>query len=109
MRDAEQENAFIGAFIVPERRARYRQLLADPRKRGAFLDRLNHALDFIPSRSRPIPGGQHSAEGVARLLSDRGMKDTDVVYVFSDVGELDGRRLPLRRALEEVIGDDFGS
>src|SRR5436305_14796666 len=98
MRDAEQENAFVEAFIVPERRERYRYMLANPKKRHAFLDRLCHCLDFLPSLAHQISGGAHNVEGIARMLNDRGVKDIEVVYVFSSVSEIDAQSLPLPRA-----------
>ena len=109
MRDAEQEEAFIGAFIVPERRERYRLLLASPRQRRKVLDRLNHRLDFIPSLAWQIPGGSHSLEGVVRLLNERGVKDSDAVYIFSDVGDLDCQCLPMLQAVEKALLAEWGS
>ena len=39
---AEHESAFVQAFVLRERRERYRALLSNPKKRSVFLDRLNH-------------------------------------------------------------------
>jgi hypothetical protein len=109
MPDAEQENAFIETFLVPERRERYKQLLSNPKRRADILDRLNHNLDFLPSLAFSIPGGQHNAAGIARLLNERGIRDSDNVYIFPDVRELDGLWLPMRQAIEEVKQAGFGS
>ena len=109
MPDVEQENQFVDAFILSERRDRYKLLLASDKSRRAFLDRLNHSLDFIPSLASQIPSSQHSAEGVAKLLRQRRMRDTDIVYVFSDVRDLDGQFLPLHDALQNVMDAGFGS
>ncbi len=63
MSPAEQESAFIDAFVIRERRDRYRSQLASLKKRGAFLDRLNHRFlndidkRFIVSSPRcTLPG-----------------------------------------------------
>jgi hypothetical protein len=109
MPDSHHEHSFVEAFIVPERRDRYKLLLANPKRRRAFLNRLNHNLDFIPSLAQLIPGNQHSVEGVAKLLRQRGMRSNDIVYVFSDMRDIDGLLLPLREALEKVIDGEFGS
>jgi len=109
MPNAEQEEKFIEAFILPERRDRYKQLLANKKRRYDFLDRLNHGLDFIPSLAHRIPSNQHSIDGVAKLLHQRGMRDTDIVYIFSDVSDLDSLFLPLHEALEKVLDSGFGS
>ena len=47
----EHESALIDAFVIRERRDRYRSQLASRKKRGVFLDRLNHRfLDDIDHR-----------------------------------------------------------
>lgn len=109
MRDAEQEEAFVQAFIVPDRREWYRLMLANPRQRRKLLGRLNHNLDFAPSFARQIPGALHNVEGVVRLLNEYGIKDCDTVYIFSDVGDLDGQILPMRQAVEEALLAEWGS
>ena len=109
MPDTEPENAFIEAFIVPERRERYKQMLANPKRRRDILDRLNHNLDYLPSLAQQITGSQHNTEGVARLLNERGVRDSDNVYLLSTLCELDGVTLPMRQAIEEVIQAGFGS
>ena len=88
MPDVIREDAFIDTFILPAKRDRYKQLLANPRRRSEFLDRLNHNLDFIPALAQQIPGSQHFAEGVVRLLCKRGMETADTVYIISDSREL---------------------
>ena len=109
MPDTAQENAFVETFVLSERRERYMQLLANPKRRKAFLDRLNHNLDYLPNLARKIPGNQHSVEGILRLLNECGMKPADTVYVFSSMSAVDGLHLPLRQALEEVLQGGFGS
>src|SRR5437016_7970597 len=43
------EEAFVQAFIVPDKQSRYLSLLASRKRRVEFLDRLNHHLDYDPS------------------------------------------------------------
>lgn len=109
MRDAQQEDEFVRTFIVRERRERYRFLLANGKRRREILVRLNHSLDFIPSLARQIPGGQHNEEGVVALLNDRGVRDSDDVYVISDVPELDVQTLPMRQAVHQALDSEFGT
>lgn len=109
MHNTEREEAFVKAFIVPERRERYRLMLTNPKRRHKFLDSLNHMRDFTPLWVRQIPGGLHTPEGVIRLLNDRNIKNSDAVYSFSDVSELDGQSLPMQQALEQVLGFESGS
>ena len=109
MPDVIREDAFIDTFILPAKRDRYKQLLANPRRRSEFLDRLNHNLDFIPALAQQIPGSQHFAEGVVRLLCKRGMETADTVYIISDSRELDGLSLSLQQAVEQVMAAGSGS
>ena len=109
MPDVIQEDDFINTFILPEKRDRYKQLLANPKRRSEFLDRLNHNLDFIPTLAQQIPGSQHFAESVVRLLCERGMKAADAVYIFSDTRDLDGLSLTLQQAVEQVMECGSGS
>lgn len=109
MRDAERENRFVDTFVAPARRDRYRLLLANKKKRREILDRLNHWFEFIPSFATEIPSGQHSAKGVLNLLRQRGLKDTDMVYILSDIGALDTMHLPLHQAIERVKEAQFAS
>lgn len=44
----EHEEKTIQAFILKEKRHRFRHLLASPEKRGPGLDRLNHCRDLDP-------------------------------------------------------------
>lgn len=109
MRDAERENLFVDTFVAPARRDRYKLLLANAKKRHEILDRLNHRFDFLPSLAEEISGSQNSVEGILRLLQQRGIKETDIVYVLSDIQDLDGLYLPLRQAIEEVQREQFAS
>jgi len=109
MPDAPQETAFVDAFILPEKRARCQSFLTNPKRRRKILGRLNHVLDYIPEFAHQIPGGQHNVDGIARLLNDRGVKDTDTLYVISCLRALDGQEYPLRQALELVHEEQSGS
>jgi hypothetical protein len=95
------EEATIQAFIAPERRARYLQKLADPRKRKRFLNRLNHYHDFDARFATQV----HNMT-VAELQS-RGAPDR--CYLISDSTELDGLELPLAEALQETGFHGWGT
>lgn len=109
MPDVAHENAFVDAFILSVRRERYKQMLTNHKRPKAFLDRLNHNLDYIPDLARKIPGNQHSVEGILRLLHECSMKPADTVYIISSMRSVDGLHLPLQQALEEVLEGGFGS
>ena len=109
MPDVEQESAFVDAFIVPAKRERYKTLLANPKKRQDILDRFNHTLDFIPALAEEVRHPQLHQPGLVALLTQRGVKATQNVYIFSDVREIDGIYLPLPEALDAVHQQMFGS
>jgi hypothetical protein len=88
------EEAIIEAFILPERRDRYRMLLRNPRRRKKALDTLNHNPSIDPRFATPI--GSH--EDVARILRAHGAPPR--CYVLSAIPELDGCEMSLEEALD---------
>ncbi len=69
---SEHETAFINSFVLRDRRERYRSQLASRKKRGQFLDRLNHRfLDDIDPRfvavspSHPLPSSHEHCYVIA--------------------------------------------
>ncbi len=109
MPDAQQEAAFVKAFISPNRQDRYLSFLANPKKRDEILNRLNHVLDFLPEYATKVPGNQNSEEGVFEILCNHGMKEANLVYLISDIRDLNGLHLPLRQAVEKTMGAYFGT
>ncbi len=96
------EEALIRAFIVPARRERWLEALADPSRRPAFLDRLNHCPDFAPRFVTPVL----SADVVDPLRS-RGAPS--MCHVLSGADELDGRELPLEDAVADAERAGWGT
>ncbi len=95
------EEAVVRAFVVPARRGRWLEALADSSRRSAFLDRLNHCPDLDPRFVTPI------SSGVVDLLRYRGAPST--CFVLSSSDELDGRELPLEQAIAEVERVGWGT
>lgn len=100
----EQEEAFIRAFIVPDKRERYRQMMARPKSRHKILQRLYHTLDTIPQRTAMIASGDHFPEGVEAMLKRRGAGAR--CYLIAPEAELDQREMPLREAIDLLINED---
>ena len=99
-----QEEAFIRAFIVPDKRDRYLQLLASPSRRKKILGTLYHSLDVIPEWATRIENRDHTSERVEQLLRRKGAGPT--CYLISPQTELDQQEIPLREALETLIDQD---
>ena len=101
------EDAFPRAFIVGDKQERYLELLASPRRRRGFLDRLNHHLDYEPAFATLVPAGEQTASGIERLLRQRGAPD--MCHTISCHADWDARELPLHEALDLIVGLSMGT
>jgi hypothetical protein len=95
----------VRAFIHPRRREQFLSRLASPRTRRKLLDQLAHFRDLDPRFARRIPPGERTADKVYRRLKGLGAPAT--CYVLGS-GELDGREIDLREALEAIVSQSFG-
>ena len=102
-----EEAALINSFVVKSKRQRLTELLATSKRRRQATTTLAHFSDFDARWVIPIPNDQHNPAAVERDLRSRGAGDT--CHVISEASELDGKRLPLRSALEQVIGCGMGT
>jgi len=103
----DHETAFVKAFIVPAKRARYAQFLANPKRRQEVLERLNHQLAYMPALANEVPNGQDFPDALEALLRSKGAGPT--CHVLVDGLKLDGQELPLREALRAVFMHRGGS
>ena len=102
--NTNQEAAFVKAFIVPDKRDRYLQILASPNKRSKILGLLYHNLDTISARSTPIPNRDHDVDFIEKLLRRKGAGS--MCYLISPERELDQQEMPLREAIDTLITQD---
>jgi len=102
-----EEQALINSFVTKSKRERLAGLLANPKRRAKATSSLAHFNDLDPRWVVSLPNDQHDPIAVERALRARGAADT--CYLVSEASALDGRRLPLRTALEEVIGYGMGT
>ena len=100
--NAEQEQAFVRAFIHPDRQERYLQLLANPKRRDKALGLMYHTLDIVSARQ--IANRDNHPEPVERLLRQKGAGGT--CYLISPEPELDQQEMPLREALHRLMTED---
>jgi hypothetical protein len=66
----EHEDAFVSTFVVPEKRARYANFLANPKQRGKITDRFCHCFDFVPALARQVPRGP--VGGIGAIAAQNG-------------------------------------
>ena len=101
------EEAFAKAFLPSEKRARFIQYLANPKRRKEMLARLNHQLPYLEAHATELPGALDFPEALETLLRGKGAGDT--CHVTADGLKADGRVLPLREALHLVCLHPFGA
>ncbi|MEX2091361.1 MAG: hypothetical protein WD971_01725 [Pirellulales bacterium] len=97
------EEATIRAFIVRDKSERYLSILANEKRRGKFLDCLNHCRDFDTRFATEIA----SSLNVVSLLQAHGAPAE--CNLLSNIKSLDGRDLLLTEAVEEVDFVGFGT
>ena len=99
--------AIISAFILPERRGRYLQLVQTKRGRIKFRKQLGHFRDFDTKFMKSIPAGQQTAKGIEILLRQQGAPS--VCAIISESEELDNIQMDLTAALSKIVGYGTGS
>lgn len=95
-------------FLDPRRRPRYLALLGNPKKRRKLLAYFYHALavDLDPRFTQQIAGAHHDAEWIYNELRARG--GPVQCHVMGDDGDLDGKTVDLREALDVTVGWGYG-
>jgi hypothetical protein len=101
------EEAFAKAFLPPEKRARFVQLLAQPKRRKEMLAQLSRHLPYQPAFAREVPIEQDFPDELEKLLLAKGAGPT--CHVIADGLTADGRELPLREALTQVCMSRLGA
>ena len=100
-----QEEATIRAFIVRERRERFLELLANPKRRKTATDSLAHAnRAWFDSRciTPVIP-----PKSILDTLRAKGAGKQ--CWLISEAERLDGKEMELGEALSEVVGYGMGT
>ena len=101
------EEAFAKAFLPSEKRARFIQHLADPKKRREMLERLSDGLPYMPGFATEVPSKQDFPSELEKLLQAKGAGPS--CHVIADGLKADGRELPLREALNLVCMHELGA
>jgi hypothetical protein len=102
----EHEEAFVRAFIRPERRDRYLHLLGHPKRRQKALNRLSHRLDLDWKLATRVSAQDQCRATLERLLRREGAGN--VCHVLCDSGDVDGRDMPLAEAIDWALSHPFG-
>lgn len=103
----EHERGFL-AFLTEQKRRRVGALLeSGPKRRGDLRALLDHAIDFDPRRAKRIAGAEAFPGAIEAMLVARGAPAA--CHILSACRDLDGQTLPLREALDAVVGKGHGS
>jgi hypothetical protein len=102
-----EEVALINSFVVKSKRERLSGLLTNPKRRKQATSALAHFDDFDSRWVMMLPTNQQNPASIERALRSRGAGDT--CHAISEAAALDGKRLPLRTALDQVIGYGMGA
>lgn len=101
------EEQLIKAFLVPTKRERYLEMIANPKKRKKFLLELAHFKALDPRYSFAVPKVEHTAEQIAASLTGKGAPPS--CWVTSEDSDLDGKEMPIVAALQKVVGHQMGT
>ncbi len=97
----------IRAFVRPDRRPRYLELIKSAKGRPKFLAALAHNMELDPRYSTRLADNVHTAVQIAALLGAKGAPEA--CYAISENWDLDGRDWPLAEALDRVVGGGQGT
>src|SRR6185369_6972812 len=98
----DHEQAFVSAFVVPEKRARYAEFLPKPKRRREITNRFSHFFDFISGLAKQVARGSD----LAAQLRKRGAGD--IAHVIGGRYGFDGSDMPLEEAINGAMIDPSG-
>jgi hypothetical protein len=101
------EEAFIRAFVLPDRQQRWSELLLNERRRSSFTHRLADPIDIDTRWAVPIPPSEQTSDRIAVLLRSRGAPAQ--CHLISEYPTLDGTDVQLSDALDTIVGSGVGS
>jgi hypothetical protein len=105
--EMNHEEELIKAFFVPTKRERYLEIAANPKKRKKFLLERSRFKALNPRYCFAVPKVEHTVEQIAAFLTRKGAPPS--CWVTSENSDIDGKEMPLRQALKEVIGYPMGT
>jgi len=101
------EETLISTFVNPAKRKHLIEILANPKRRHRATVTLAHFTEFDPSAVVPLDTAAQEPAAIESALRIRGAGDT--CHVISENRDIDGKHLPLKVALEKVVGHGLGT
>jgi len=102
-----EEETLITSFVVPSKRRRLVDLLGNPKRRAKAIGALTHFKDLDSRWVVALSTDLQTPVSIEQELRSRGAGAS--CSLISENGEIDGKRLSLKAALEQVIGQGMGS
>jgi len=103
----DHEEAFVKAFIIPNRQERYLGFLSSSKRRAKFTTELAHFKALNPRYLLSIPTDQRNPTSILKLLISMGAGPN--CWIISEWKKLDAREMDLETALRETIGMGMGT
>ena len=97
----------LARFFVATKRERYAEMISKPKKRSKFLAELGHFKSLDPRYQVPLDPKKLFPDHIAAILTRKGAPQS--VWVTSEDVHLDGREMPLLKALREIVGRQMGT
>ena len=99
---------FATNFIQKDKRERCFLELISPKKRGKFVDRINHKWEnvFDMRLLTKVGKEQDYSDDIKRLLK---FKDDELCYVISNYAQYDDKLLPFGEVFEEIYARGFAT
>ena len=101
------EVTLINTFVNPLKRKHLIEILANPKRRHRATETLAHFHDFDPSAVVPLESADQTPAAIESALRSRGAGDK--CHVISANRAMDGKTVPLKLALEKVVGFGMGT
>lgn len=101
------EEAFIRAFVLPDKQHRWTYLLLNKRRRSTFTHRLADPIDIDTRWAVPIQPSEQTSGRITELLRIRGAPDQ--CHLISEFPALDDTDVQLSDALDTIVGSGVGS
>ena len=103
----EHERGFLAFLAEPTKRRMETLLDLGEKRRRDVRDLLDHSVRFDPRFSRHLTGNDAFAGPVEAMLLKAGAPSS--CYVLAADSDIDGREMPLREALDAIIGMGDGA
>jgi hypothetical protein len=102
-----EEATLISTFVNGAKRKHLIEILANPKRRHRATTTLAHFNDFDPSTVVPLGSDLQTPAAIEGALRSRGAGES--CHVISENRAIDGKHLPLKSALEKVVGQGMGT